>query len=213
MLPLTLLFAAASPLAAWVTGRVGPALPVTLGLLAVTGSLVAVAGLTATASLASLAPCLAGLGAGLAFVIVGSAEAIITDLPVDDAGLAGGLQASAVQLGGVLGASLLGSVLASRAAGALPGALGAAGVPPPAAARVEASTPAVVQGLVGHLRDVPDRLHPAVIAGSHAAFMAGFRTAFLVGAGAALVGAAASPFLRGRRPSGQGVPTAAGPPP
>jgi EmrB/QacA subfamily drug resistance transporter len=196
MLPLTLLFAAASPLAAWVTGRFGPQFPVTVGLLAVAVSLFGIANLGAASSLPALWLYLSGLGAGLGFVIVGSAEAVITNLPVDDAGLAGGLQASAVQLGGVLGASLLGSVLIYRTTSVLAGTLVAAGVPRGMIWRIAASSPRVVQGLVDNRPFGSVRLHQAVAVGSHAAFLSGFRWSFTLGAVIALVGACLGPFIR-----------------
>ena len=54
------------------------------------------------------------LGAGIGLVLTASSDAIVGNAPVDDAGVAGGLQSTAVQLGGVLGTTILGSVLSSR---------------------------------------------------------------------------------------------------
>ena len=54
------------------------------------------------------------LGIGIGMVISASTEAIVSNVDVDHAGIAGGLQSTAVQLGGVLGTAVLGSLLAGR---------------------------------------------------------------------------------------------------
>jgi EmrB/QacA subfamily drug resistance transporter len=195
-LPLTLAFAAMSPLAARATSRMGPGRAITVGLLLVSGALFGLSVLEPTSSYLELVPSLAALGVGLGLVVVASAEAIIGNIPVDDSGMAGGLQATAVQLGGVLGASVLGTIVASRSAAVLPGKLAAAGLSSSAVRRLLVGASRVSQGLsadqAGTTRDA--RLH--VTAGSHAAFMSGFHVAILVGAVVALLGAAAGMFIR-----------------
>jgi hypothetical protein len=96
---------------------------------------------------------------------------------VDEAGLAGGLQAVAIQLGGVLGSSIIGSVLAARVTALLPH-----GFPLP--------TQVVAQGAV------PAGTPPAVAATAHAAFLSGLHVALLFGALATLIGAACGPFVK-----------------
>jgi hypothetical protein len=135
-----------------------------------------------------LFPSLAGLGLGLGLVVVASAEAIVGSVPVDDAGLAGGLQATAAQLGGVLGASVLGSVVAARAASVLSARLASAGVGPALTHHALAKAALVGQGL---------SVSPAsaVTQASHAAFISGFHLALLIGSAVAFLGALAGPFI------------------
>ena len=135
-----------------------------------------------------LFPSLAGLGLGLGLVVVASAEAIVGSVPVDDAGLAGGLQATAAQLGGVLGASVLGSVVAARATSVLPARLATAGVGPAMTRHALANAALVGQGL-----SVSPA--PAVTQASHAAFISGFHLALLIGSAVAFLGALAGPFI------------------
>jgi EmrB/QacA subfamily drug resistance transporter len=187
-LGLTLAFAVTSIRAARITTRFGPGLTITFGLLLVAGALFGMTALDIHSSFFVLLPSLVCLGVGLGLVVVASAEAIVGSVPVDDSGLAGGLQATAAQLGGVLGASVLGSVVALRAASALPAKLAAAGVAPALAHRALAKAALVGQGL-------SVSKSPAVTQASHAAFISGFHLALVIGAVVALLGAATGPFI------------------
>ena len=59
-------------------------------------------------------PGFALLGLGLAPVMVGATEVIVGNAPIELAGVAGGLQQAAMQVGGSLGTAVLGAVMASR---------------------------------------------------------------------------------------------------
>jgi EmrB/QacA subfamily drug resistance transporter len=187
-LALTLAFAVTSIVAARITTKLGPGPTITIGLLLVTGALLGMTVLEPNSSYAVLFPSLAGLGIGLGLVVVASAEAIVGSVPVDDAGLAGGLQATAAQLGGVLGASVLGSVVAARATSVLPARLAAAGVDPTMTHHALAHAALVGQGL---------SVSPAaaVAHASHAAFISGFHLAILIGGVVAFLGALTGPFI------------------
>jgi EmrB/QacA subfamily drug resistance transporter len=188
-LALTLAFALTSIRAARITTRLGPGPTIAIGLLLVAGALVGMTVLEANSGYGVLFPSLAGLGIGLGLVVVASAEAIVGSVPVDDAGLAGGLQATAAQLGGVLGASVLGSVVAARAASVLPGRLASAGVGPAMARHAIANAALVGQGLSVSRA-------PAVSQASHEAFISGFHLALLIGGAVAFLGALTGPFIR-----------------
>jgi EmrB/QacA subfamily drug resistance transporter len=203
LLPLIGVFSAASPIAGRVTTRYGARGPITVGLALVTVSLVGLQDLGASSTFWALCPSLAGIGFGVALVVVASTEVIVAAAPVDEAGLAGGLQGISVQLGGVLGSSVLGSVLAARALGVLGGALARRGVPSRVAAQVAAERSVVDQGAVPSAGGA--RWHEAVAAGSHAAFLSGLHLALVVGAAATLVGTACGLFVR-RLPHEEGRP-------
>ena len=193
LLPLIGVFAVTSPYAGRVTTRFGARVPITVGLALTTISLVGMMAITVHSSFWILAPCLLGIGLGIALVVVASTEAIVASAPVDEAGLAGGLQGMAVQLGGVLGASILGSILAARVQSILPGELARRGVPGPVAAGVTARRDLVEQGSVPSAGGV--RWHDSVSAASHHAFLSGLRLALVVSA-ATLIGALCGPFVR-----------------
>lgn len=177
LLPLIGVFSLASPYAGRITTRFGARIPITLGLSLCTASLLGMLGIGIGTSFWELCPSLLGIGLGVALVVVASTEAIIASAPVDEAGLAGGLQGIAIQLGGVLGSSILGSVLAAKVSSVLPRSF-------PLPAQL------VEQGAV--LPGTP----PAVAATAHAAFLSGLRLALVLGGLATLIGAACGPFVK-----------------
>jgi EmrB/QacA subfamily drug resistance transporter len=194
LLPLIGLFALTSPYAGRITTRFGAAAPVTFGLALTTVSLVALIWIHQSSSFWVLCPSLMGIGLGVALVVVASTEAIVASAPIDEAGLAGGLQGISLQLGGVLGSSILGSILALRVQRALPSALSHLGVPPSVAAIAESHRDTVDQG--GTPAGVGSQWHDAVALASHHAFLSGLRLALVVGAAVTLVGTCCGPFIR-----------------
>jgi len=195
-LPLTAVFMVASPLSAVLTTRFGPRVPITIGMLAVSGGLFGLTGLAVNTPYLLLAPPLLAMGLGMGLVVVASTEAIVGNVPAADSGLAGGLQSTALQLGGVLGSSVLGSILASRVGSVLAGHLTAHGVPAPVAGRYLAAKQFVGQGLAPLTPGVPHQLGVSITAGAHAAFLSGLHVALLAGAILVLLGAACGPFIR-----------------
>jgi EmrB/QacA subfamily drug resistance transporter len=177
LLPLIGLFSVTSPYAGRITTRFGARLPITFGLLLSTASLLGMLGISEHSSFWSLIPSLAGIGLGVALVVVASTEAIIASAPIDEAGLAGGLQGISIQLGGVLGSSILGSILAARVSATLPH-------PFPIPAQI------VAQGVV------PAGTPAAVAAHAHSAFLSGLHVSLLIGAAATLIGAACGPWIK-----------------
>jgi EmrB/QacA subfamily drug resistance transporter len=192
LLPLIGVFALTSPFAGRITTRYGARPPIVAGMGLTTVALLGLLPLSTHSSFLLLCPALAGIGLGVALVVVASTEAIIASAPVDEAGVAGGLQGISIQLGGVLGASILGSVLAATVTRLLPGLLSQQGVPDPVAARVTAQSDVVSQGVVPA---VAPRWHDAVTTASQQAFLSGLRLALLVGAIATAVGTVCGLFV------------------
>ena len=60
------------------------------------------------------------LGLGLSPVMVGATDVIVGNAPVALAGVAGGLQSTAMQVGGTLGTAVLGAVMSARISSLLP---------------------------------------------------------------------------------------------
>lgn len=134
-----------------------------------------------------------------AMQMASSSDAIVGNAPVKDGGIAGGLQATSLQVGGALGTSVLVSLISSRVGSTLTDSLTDAGVPHSAAARFEEAKDAVAMGVAPVSDAMPAQLRAAVMEGSHTAFMNGVHTADLVTGVLALVGAALAAFgLRGR---------------
>lgn len=194
-LSMTVLFAAASLVAPRLTTRFGPGPITSVGMLLVAVALFGLVRLEPQSGYLTLGPSLCCIGAGLGLVVVASAEAIIGNVSVDDAGLAGGLQATAVQFGGVLGASVLGSIVAVRALSVLPSKFMELGVPIGVVRNLANRSP-VVQGLPADGRHVPAAERTIVATASHAAFMSGIHVAMVVGGAIAASGAVMGLYIR-----------------
>lgn len=189
MLPLTAVFVVASPLGGVLNQRFGPRLVVPLGMVLVGVGLVLLLSLRPESSYLHLWPAFVLVGTGVGLEIVASSDAIVAGAPSDDAGVAGGLQTTALQLGGVLGTSILGSLVVTKVHAVLSGSLRAAGVPGPLAAQLRRATQLVAQGTAPKVPSLPAPLQRAITAGSHHAFMSGLHLAILVAAVAAFAAA------------------------
>ena len=197
VLPLSLAMMVGSPLGGYLTQRLGARPPLVGGLTLIGVALLLMTGIEVDSGFSALWPSLVMLGVGLGFVVTSSAEAIVGNAPVDDAGVASGLQSTAVQVGGVMGTAILGSVISSAVGAALFDKLTGAGVPAGIATRLEAAKELVGQGAVPPLPAIDPALQTAVASGSHEAFMVGFHTAMVVGAVLALLAAVVALGVRG----------------
>jgi EmrB/QacA subfamily drug resistance transporter len=195
-LPLSLTLMITAPLSGVLTEKFGPRPSMVAGLAAVAAALFTLTYLHADSGYQALWPAFALLGAGIGLVLTASSDAIIGNASVDDAGVAGGVQSTAVQLGGVLGTTILGTVLSGRVGSVLLGDLVGAGTPPPVAAKLAPAKELVAQGVAPTVPGMPAPLVSAVADGSHAAFMYGLHTSLLVAAVAAAVGAVLAVFVR-----------------
>jgi EmrB/QacA subfamily drug resistance transporter len=199
LLPLTITFAFAGPLGARLVNRFGPWLPITFGLLASSLAIFSFVTLQVDSPYSHLWPPFVLLGLGIGLVVTAATDAIVGDISEDEAGVAGGIQTTSIQLGGVLGTAVCGSILAASVTAALKPALVARGVPQALAEHLRHEGAVVSQGLAPVPRGSPAKLADAITAGSHAAFMTGLHTTMLVAGFVALVGAAMGPVLRPTR--------------
>jgi EmrB/QacA subfamily drug resistance transporter len=133
LLPMTVGFVAVSPLAGWIGSRFELRVPLAAGLLGIAGGSLWLAHVHLSGGYRAVWPGLLLLGASFAFAAIAGVQTMMTNAPVRHAGIVGAVMTAACQLGGVLGISVLGSVLASHAAGSLPHEL-ARGAPPAIAA-------------------------------------------------------------------------------
>jgi EmrB/QacA subfamily drug resistance transporter len=208
LLPLTIAFAVAGPIGARLVNRFGPWLPITSGLLASSVAIFSFTTLQVDSSYIHLWPPFVLLGLGIGLVVTSATDAIVGDISEDEAGVAGGIQTTSIQLGGVLGTAVCGSILAASVASALRPALTTRGVPHDLTQRLLHEGAVVSQGLAPVPDGAPGKLAEAITAGSHAAFMTGLHTTMLVAGFVALAGAAMGPLLRPHgSPGDEAVPT------
>jgi EmrB/QacA subfamily drug resistance transporter len=111
LLPAAVAIAVCPPLAAWLVGRVGPWLPLTLGGLALTVSMVAMSRLTASTGIDYLTVTFAMFGFGFAMTDGQISGAAAAALPPSQAGLASAIAATGRQVGQALGVAVGGSLL------------------------------------------------------------------------------------------------------
>jgi EmrB/QacA subfamily drug resistance transporter len=196
LLPLTVTFAFSGNIGARLVERFGPWLPITGGLLATSVALFSLATLQVQSSYLHLWPPFVLIGLGIGLVVTAATDAIVGNVPVDEAGVASGIQVTAIQLGGVLGTAVGGSLIGATVAGELLSRLLSAGVPPAVARTVARSSAVVSQGLAPAPAGSSAHVAQAIAQGSHAAFMAGLHLTMAVAGSAALIGAALGPFVR-----------------
>ncbi|WP_434091091.1 MFS transporter [Streptomyces flaveus] len=205
-LPLSLVSMVASPLGAKLTEKFGPRLTMPLGMVLQAGAAFAMLAWSADSSYATMWPPFAALGLGVGMVMAASSDAIVGNAPVKDGGVAGGLQATSLQIGGALGTSVLVSIISSRVGSTLTDSLTDAGVPGSVAARLDEAKDAVAMGVAPVTDAMPAQLRAAVTEGSQTAFMNGVHTAVLVTGILALVGAALAALGLRRRSDDEKVP-------
>jgi EmrB/QacA subfamily drug resistance transporter len=207
LLPLTVTFAFSGNIGARLVERFGPWLPITGGLLATSVALFSLATLQVQSSYLHLWPPFVLIGLGIGLVVTAATDAIVGNVPVDEAGVASGIQVTAIQLGGVLGTAVGGSLIGATVAGELLSRLLSAGVPPAVARTMARSSAVVSQGLAPAPAGSSAQVAQAIAQGSHAAFMAGLHLTMAVAGSAALIGAALGPFVRrGSTPAGSAGP-------
>jgi hypothetical protein len=121
---------------------------------------------------------------GLAFglVIVASTQAIVGNAPREQGGIAGGLQSTANQLGGVLGTSILGSLIVSSVGGVLVKSFTDAGVPLHMAQQLSTQKELIAQGIAPIPPGTPAAMAAKITTGSYEAFLHGLHFAMLIGA-------------------------------
>jgi len=198
-LPLSLASVVASPLGAALTDRFGPRLTMPLGMVLQGAASFLMLTWSAESGYGALWPPFVALGLGVGMVMSASSAAIVGSAPVEDAGVAGGLQATALQVGGALGTSVLVSLISGRVGATLHGELVSAGVPEQAAGPLAEAKDAVSMGVAPVSGSMPGGLKSAVVEGSSQAFMNGVHTAALVTGLLCALGAVASAVvLRGR---------------
>ncbi|MGW0779313.1 DHA2 family efflux MFS transporter permease subunit [Streptomyces sp. NPDC002913] len=188
-LPLSLATVVASPLGAALTQRFGPRLTMPIGMLLQAAASLWMLTWDAGSAYAALWPPFLAIGLGVGMVMSASSDAIVGNAPRKDGGVAGGLQATSLQIGGALGTSVLVSLISGKVGSTLTGELTSAGVPANAAAGFAEAKDAVSMGVSPVSADMPAQLRAAVVEGSGNAFMNGVHSAVIVTAVLCVAGA------------------------
>jgi EmrB/QacA subfamily drug resistance transporter len=196
LLPLTAMFVIASPAGALLNEKLGPRAAIPFGMVCVGVAMLLLLSLQPHSGYIHLWPAFLLVGVGVGVVVVAASDAIVANAPVADAGVAGGLQSTAFQLGGVIGTSVLGSILATRIAARFIPTFVAHGVPLKLATALKRAAPLVTEGVAPSGHGIPRGLHTAVVASTNAAFLGGLKEALAIAAIVSFVAAGIGLFVR-----------------
>lgn len=192
IIPAMVVVAAIAPVAGWVTGRSGGAIPLATGLGLAALSLALFTQYGTQVTYGQFWYLLPLVGAGMGLTLTPITATVIDRMPTRLAGLASGLTNTARELGGVLGVAVLGSVLSQQLRTSLTERLSHLGVP-------EAERASIVSAATAGTGRQQRAAPPAVTAAIHQAFVSGLHTAETVGA-IVLAAAAVLAWFLLRRP-------------
>jgi EmrB/QacA subfamily drug resistance transporter len=146
LLPMTAMMIIGAPLSGAIITRVGPKVPMLIGMFMAAAALFGLSRLGVASGLNDTIVWFILLGLGLSPVMVGATEVIVGNAEVELAGVAAGLQSTALQVGGTIGTSVLGAVMASKVSGLLPERWAAAHLPALAGGQLDQVTSAASVG-------------------------------------------------------------------
>jgi EmrB/QacA subfamily drug resistance transporter len=196
LLPMTAMLIVGSPISGAVISKIGPRLPIMTGMLMAAVALFGLSRLAATASPNDTIVWFILLGLGLSPVIVGATDVIVGNAPVELAGVASGLQSTAMQVGGTLGTAILGAIMSAKVSSLVPAAWLAAHLPALTATQLAGVKSAVSVGVAPVTKATPVQIAAEITRIAHDTFVSGMSAAFLVAAVVALVGAAIALLTR-----------------
>jgi EmrB/QacA subfamily drug resistance transporter len=216
ILPMTGGLIVGSPLAGLITTKIGPRIPVAVGMAGAAVALFGLSRLPLDAGVGLTSVWFALLGLGLSTVIVGATEVIVGNAPVRLAGVASGLQQAAMQVGGALGTAVLGAVMTAKVTSTFNGHLTDQALPVSPAtpqghlpalthSQLEAAKSAIAAGVAPIQKGTPAPIADIITKATHLTFMDGLHLSFLV-AGAVAVLAVILALLVKRGHESEGSP-------
>jgi EmrB/QacA subfamily drug resistance transporter len=210
LLPMTGMLIVGAPLAGQVITKIGPRIPMVVGMLLAAGALFGFSRISPASSLNDTIGWFALLGLGLSPVMVGATEVIVGNAAVELAGVAGGLQSTAMQVGGTIGTAVLGAVMSAKVDSLLPARWAAAHLPVLNAEQLAAVKSATTVGVAPIQKGASAQVAAAIADVTHTTFISGMTAAFLV-AGFVAIGGALIALLtkKGHSPAHEALATGA----
>ncbi|GAA0694685.1 MFS transporter [Kitasatospora atroaurantiaca] len=183
LLPMTGMMIVGAPAAGAAIGKVGPRIPIVVGMLLTTVAMYGMSTLDTGSGTGVMSLWFVLMGLGISPVMVGATEVIVGNAPLELAGVAGGLQQAAMQVGGSLGTAVLGAVMAAKVTDVLPGNWAKAGLPPVEGAQAEGLKQAAQLGITPPARPgTPEQVVHGMATAVHDSFVSGMSLAFGVAA-------------------------------
>jgi EmrB/QacA subfamily drug resistance transporter len=189
LLPMTAMMIVGAPIAGTLITKVGPRFPMFIGMLMAAVALFGLSRLSIDSGLNDTILWFALLGLGLSPVMVGATEVIVGNAAVELAGVASGLQATALQVGGTIGTSVLGAIMSAKVSSLLPVRWAAAHLPALDPASLAAAKSATTVGAAPISKGMTPQVAAAVTDVAHTTFISGMTASFLVASIVAVVGA------------------------
>ena len=189
LLPMTGMLIVGSPLSGLLITRTGPRVPMVAGMLMSAVALFGLSRIGLASSLNDTIGWFALLGLGLSPVMVGATEVIVGNAAVQLAGVAGGLQSTAMQVGGTIGTAVLGAVMSAKVNSLLPARWAAAHLPALDASQLAAVKSATTVGVAPVRNGMSPQVAAAITDVTHTTFISGMTASFLVASIVAIGGA------------------------
>jgi len=189
LLPLTGMLIVGSPVSGKLITRYGPRIPLVAGMLLAAVALFGLSRIGIASSLNDTIVWFALLGLGLSPVMVGATDVIVGNASVELAGVAGGLQSTAMQVGGTIGTAVLGAIMSAKIDSLLPARWAAAHLPALSPAQLADVKSATSVGVSPVTHATPAPIAELITNVTHTTFVSGMSAAFSVAAIVALAGA------------------------
>jgi EmrB/QacA subfamily drug resistance transporter len=196
LLPMTGMLIVGAPISGVVSSKIGPRIPMVIGMLMAAGALFGLSRLGVASNLNDTIAWFALLGLGLSPVMVGATDVVVGNAPVELAGVASGLQSTAMQLGGTFGTAILGAVMSGKINSLLPVRWSAAHLPALSTAQLAEVKGAVSVGVAPVTAGTPAPVAALIEQVSHSVFASGMSAGFVIGSIVAIVGAAVGLLAR-----------------
>ncbi|MEU9831128.1 DHA2 family efflux MFS transporter permease subunit [Streptosporangium sp. NPDC048047] len=202
MLPMSAGMIFASPLAAVLIGKLGPRVTISGGMLVTALAMFLLSRLSLDAAFIDSAIPFVLLAFGLSPVFVGATEIIVGNSPEELSGVAGGVQQSAMQVGGALGTAILGAIVSARVADVYPrhwADTGLPALPPEQAEPLKALAQYGGAPTAQQMPGVPEQVIRGITDVSHLSFLDGMHLGFTVSTAVAVLAAVFALFVRAGR--------------
>ncbi|HEX6449502.1 MAG TPA: MFS transporter [Trebonia sp.] len=202
LLPMTGMMMIGAPIAGQVITKTGPRVPMFAGMAMAAAALFGLSRIGLASSLNDTILWFGLLGLGLSPVMVGATEVIVGNAPIELAGVAGGLQSTAMQVGGTIGTAVLGAVMSTKVTSLLPARWAAAHLPALSPAQLTQVSSATEVGVAPVPKGAPAPLAAAITDVTHGLFVSGMTASFVTAFGVAVAGALIALLTRkGDRPA------------
>ncbi|HEY2600524.1 MAG TPA: MFS transporter [Thermoleophilaceae bacterium] len=180
-LPTTLMIVLIAPISGRLADRIGPRIPMTVGLALTAVALFLQTQLTVSSGYTNLLPAFVLMGIGMALVMSPMSTAAMNAVPATKAGVASGILSMNRMVGGTFGVALLGTIFQTISRNRLKDNLASMPLSP--------GQKSAIADSIGQSSGSGHTVSPQIVNAAHDAFIHGFTGAMTLSAGVAAAGA------------------------